>query len=73
MGEATNIYPIYEKMMTRSDKEQLLVLCNLTEQEIHAELPDAWATAEKLIGNYVDNPSETLRPYECVVLHTTKE
>lgn len=24
MGEATNIYPIYEKMMTRSDKEQLL-------------------------------------------------
>ena len=29
--------------------------------------------AEKLIGNYADNPSETLRPYECVVLHTTKE
>ena len=24
MGEATNIYPIYDKMMTRSDKEQLL-------------------------------------------------
>lgn len=24
MGEATNIYPIYEKMMSRSDKEQLL-------------------------------------------------
>lgn len=24
MGEVTNIYPIYEKMMTRSDKEQLL-------------------------------------------------
>ena len=24
MGEATNIYTIYEKMMTRSDKEQLL-------------------------------------------------
>ena len=24
MGEATNIYPIYEKLMTRSDKEQLL-------------------------------------------------
>ena len=24
MGEATNIYPRYEKMMTRSDKEQLL-------------------------------------------------
>ena len=24
MGEATNNYPIYEKMMTRSDKEQLL-------------------------------------------------
>lgn len=56
-----------------ADKEELLVLCNLTEQEIHAELPDAWATAEKLIGNYADNPSETLRPYECVVLHTTKE
>lgn len=55
------------------NKEELLVLCNLTEQEIHAELPDAWATAEKLIGNYADNPSETLRPYECVVLHTTKE
>lgn len=56
-----------------ADKEELLVLCNLTEQEIHAELPDAWTTAEKLIGNYADNPSETLRPYECVVLHTTKE
>jgi oligo-1,6-glucosidase len=56
-----------------ADKEELLVLCNLTEQEIHAELPDAWATAEKLIGNYADNPSETLRPYECVVLHTTNE
>ena len=56
-----------------ADKEELLVLCNLTEQEIRAELPDAWATAEKLIGNYADNPSETLRPYECVVLHTTKE
>ena len=24
-----------------ADKEELLVLCNLTEQEIHAELPDA--------------------------------
>ena len=52
---------------------ELLVLCNLTAQDIHAELPDAWATAEKLIGNYADNPSETLRPYECVVLHTTNE
>lgn len=56
-----------------ADKEELLVFCNLTEQEIHAELPDAWTTAEKLVGNYADNPSETLRPYECVVLHTTKE
>lgn len=49
------------------DGEELLVLCNLTEHDAPYTLPEGWADADKLLGNYPDT-ADTLRPYECVVL-----
>ena len=49
------------------DGEELLVLCNLTEHEVPYDLPEGWADAEKLLGNYPDR-NDALRPYECLIL-----
>ena len=49
------------------DGEELLVLCNLTVHEVPVTLPDGWAGAEKLLGNYTETAA-ALRPYECTVL-----
>ena len=49
------------------DGEELLVLCNLTEHDVPYTLPEGWADAGKLLGNY-DGRTDALRPYECVVL-----
>ena len=49
------------------DGEELLVLCNLTEHDAPYTLPEGWADADKLLGNYPDR-NDALRPYECVVL-----
>ena len=48
-------------------ESELLVLCNLRECEITKPLPDGWAAAEKLLGNY-PTTATALRPYECIVL-----
>ena len=49
------------------DGEELLVLCNLTEHEVSYDLPEDWAGADKLLGNYSDR-NNALRPYECRIL-----
>ena len=49
------------------DGEELLVLCNLTEHDASYALPEGWAAAEKLLGNY-DGKKDVLRPYECLIL-----
>ena len=49
------------------DGEELLVLCNLTGHEVPITLPEGWAGAEKLLGNYTETAA-ALRPYECTVL-----
>ena len=49
------------------DGEELLVLCNLTAHEVPVTLPEGWAGAEKLLGNYTETAA-VLRPYECTVL-----
>ena len=43
------------------------MLCNLTAHETPVALPEGWAGAEKLLGNYPEQAA-ALRPYECVVL-----
>ena len=47
--------------------EELLVLCNLTEHDAPYTLPEGWADADKLLGNYPDR-NDALRPYECLIL-----
>lgn len=49
------------------DGEELLVLCNLTEHDAPYTLPEGWADADKLLGNY-PNRNDALRPYECLIL-----
>ena len=49
------------------DGEELLVLCNLTEHDAPYTLPEGWADADKLLGNYPDR-NDALRPYECLIL-----
>lgn len=49
------------------DGEKLLVLCNLTEHDAPYTLPEGWADADKLLGNYPDR-NDALRPYECLIL-----
>ena len=49
------------------DGEELLVLCNLTEHEVPCDLPEGWAGADKLLGNYPGR-NDALRPYECRIL-----
>ena len=54
-------------IVSASDGEELLVLCNLTAHEVPVTLPEGWAGAEKLLGNYTETAA-ALRPYECTVL-----
>lgn len=49
------------------DGEELLVLCNLTEHDAPYTLPEGWADADKMLGNYPDR-NDALRPYECLIL-----
>ena len=69
-GKIEFLYPDNADLLAyrRDDGEsELLVLCNLREREIAKPLPDGWAAAEKLLGNY-PAAATTLRPYECIVL-----
>ena len=52
-----------------NEDTQLLVVCNLTGHDAPVTLPEGWADAGLLLGNYPDGGSRTsLRPYECWVL-----
>ena len=52
-----------------NEDTQLLVVCNLTGRDAPVILPEGWAGAGLLLGNYPDGGSRTsLRPYECWVL-----
>lgn len=55
------------------EKDELLVMCNFTAENVELTLPDRFAGAELLLGNYpetvVAGYELTLRAYETVVLH----
>ncbi len=56
------------------EKEQVLVLCNFTDQEVKADIPEAFnlETAECFIQNYKGRESLAqgiLRPYEAIALY----
>ena len=51
-----------------AEDEHLLVICNFTAEEIPFHLPEAYRSAESLIGNYKDD-YHALRPYEAKMLY----
>lgn len=51
-----------------TDKEELLVVCNLTGHEVSLTLPEGWQDAPLLLGNYPAAPRTALRPFECLAL-----
>ena len=55
---------------TRTDEtDQLLILCNFTDQELPCSLKEQWKDKEALISNYaLDSRKDCLRPYEAVIL-----
>ena len=55
---------------TRTDEtDQLLILCNFTDQELPCSLKEQWKDKEALISNYAqDSRKDCLRPYEAVIL-----
>ena len=55
---------------TRTDgTDQLLILCNFTDQEHPCSLKEQWKDKEALISNYAqDSRKDCLRPYEAVIL-----
>ena len=55
---------------TRTDgTDQLLILCNFTDQELPCSLKEQWKDKEALISNYAqDSRKDCLRPYEAVIL-----
>lgn len=69
-GKIRFLYPQNAELLAylRYDESgELLVLCNLTGHTIAKLLPEGWAEAEQLLGNY-EGMSRELRPYECIVL-----
>ena len=54
-----------------TDSQEMLVLCNLTGEEVPVVLPAGWENANVLPANW-DNAAArknlVLRPYECLVL-----
>ena len=54
-----------------TENQELLVLCNLTDEEASVSLPQGWENADILITNWENaavRSELTLRPYECLVL-----
>ena len=54
-----------------TDSQEMLVMCNLTSEEVPVTLPQGWENTDVLIANW-DNTTAltdlTLRPYECLAL-----
>ena len=55
----------------RSQDGNLLVVCNFTGETLPYALPEAFASAEKLIGNYPAAENH-LRPYEAAIYYTER-
>ena len=72
-GNIEFLYPDDPDLLAyrRFDGEsELLVLCNLTGKAASLPLPEGWAGAARLLGNYPAPAGvpAALRPYECLVL-----
>ena len=68
LPEDTKIYAY-----TRTwENEKLVVICNFTEEQIPCSLLEECKNSDTklLIGNYHDEPSNTLRPFEAVVYYS---
>ena len=77
------VYGTYELLLPDSEElyvytrtleeQQILVICNYSENEVEFEVPETFANAERTIwiGNYGREKVEekmTLKPYECMVI-----
>ena len=77
------VYGTYELLLPDSEElyvytrtleeQQILVICNYSENEVEFEVPETFANAERTIwiGNYGREKAEekmTLKPYECMVI-----
>ena len=51
-----------------TEQEHLLVVCNFTDKTLHLDAPENFQGAEVLLANYTE-ASESLRPYEAVMLY----
>ena len=70
-GSFTLLLPEDEKIFayTRDTRtEHMLVVTNFSGETLPFEIPDAYRSADKLIGNY-DGIPDTLRPYEAMILY----
>ena len=54
-----------------TDSQEMLVLCNLTDEEAPVALPQGWENVNVLVANW-ENATVctdlTLQPYECLAL-----
>ena len=69
-GDFTLLCPEDERIFAyiRSTQAQkLLVVCNFTDREVAFEIPDAFAQAKQILGNY-PHAGDGLRPYEAKML-----
>ena len=77
------VYGTYELLLPDSEElyvytrtleeQQILVICNYSENQVEFEVPETFANAERTIwiGNYGREKVEekmTLKPYECMVI-----
>ena len=70
-GDFTLLEPEHPRLFVycrRNATCQLLVVCNFSDNETEWTLPDGWADAERLIGNYEPGPAGRLRPWEAMML-----
>lgn len=70
-GDFTLLEPEHPRLFVycrRNATCQLLVVCNFSDNETEWMLPDGWADAERLIGNYEPGPAGRLRPWEAMML-----
>ncbi|PPK93818.1 oligo-1,6-glucosidase [Kineococcus xinjiangensis] len=75
-GDFTMLLPDDERVYAftrRLDEEELLVLCNVSGEQVRVELPDGWAGSELLLGNVAGDPADVaeLRPWEARVHRRT--
>ena len=74
-GKGAEKNPACREEKTDEKEEKLLVFCNFTKDKalLPAEASDALENgASRLIGNYSDLPGGQLRPYEALVLYSSK-